>query len=339
MVIKAVVVVLLLLLVVVVVLSLVVSSRGVRYTVVKTVEHDPSLPHFVLDDGLVLHGETFGNPENPTVIAVHGGPGWDYRSMLPIRALSDEYFVVFYDQRGSGLSPRVDDDQMTFEAYLADLDALVDRYSPQQLVNLVGHSFGGQLVTSYIGQNPDKVAGVILAEPGPLTSEIAKHPNFRFPFGARFALHTAGSWIESRFYSGPDDHARGDYFVGKFFGSFEGKGHPAGGYMCNQETSLEALQHWRLGSTAFFKLGKTYPSGEEGQRFSLVEGVEDFDKEVLFLVGSCDVILGAELQGEQMKYFPNAGMVVIDGVGHEMFAENPEASLAPVRTYLLGQNR
>ncbi len=84
---------------------------------------------------------------------------------------------------------------------------------------------------------------------------------------------------------------------------------------------------------------KTYPSDEEGQRVNLVRGVEAFDKEVLFLAGSCDIILGAELQREQMKYFPNARMVVIDGVGHEMFVENPKASLAPVREYLLEQNR
>ena len=75
------------------VLSVVLSSRR-SYTVVKTVEYDPSLPHFVLD-GVVLHGETFGNPENPTVIAVHGGPGWDYRSLLPVKALSDEIVVVW----------------------------------------------------------------------------------------------------------------------------------------------------------------------------------------------------------------------------------------------------
>ena len=40
-----------------------------------------------------------------------------------------------------------------------------------------------------------------------------------------------------------------------------------------------------------------------------------------------------------MMYFPKARMVVIDGVGHEMFIENLKASLAPVRTYLLEQNR
>ena len=317
------------------VLSLMVSSRT-SYTVIETVEEDPSLPHFVLDNGVVLHGETFGNPENPTVILVHGGPGWDYRSLLSVKALSNDYFVVSYDQRGTGLSPRVDDNELNFENYLVDLDALVERYSPARPVNLIGHSFGGMLVSSYVGRFPSKVAGVILAEPGPLTSEIAKHPNFRFRFGVMFALHAAGSWIESRFYSGPDSHAKRDYFLGKFLGSYEGKGHPMAGYFCDRQHPPAV--HWRLGSSAMFRMRKTYPGGEDGQTFSLAGGLEAFEKEVLFVVGSCDVILGEELQREQMKYFPNARMVVIDGVGHEMFAENPEASLTPVREYLLEQN-
>ena len=43
-------------------------------------------------------------------------------------------------------------------------------------------------------------------------------------------------------------------------------------------------------------------------------------------------------QAEQMKFFPSAKLIVIEGVGHEMFAENPAASLAPVRTHLSEQN-
>lgn len=320
-----------------VVLSLVISSRGVKYTVAKTVEQDPSLPHFALD-GVVLHGEAFGNPEDPTVIVVHGGAGWDYRSLLSLKSLSDQYFVVFYDQRGTGLSPRVADDELTFEVYLTDLDALVDRFSRSRPVNLIGHSFGGMLVSSYVGRHPDKVAGVVLVDPGPLTTEMAEHPNFKFPFGVRFTLHATGSWIESRFYSGPDDHAKNDYFLGKFFGSYEGKGHPMAGYKCSRETSVESLQHRRLGSGAFFGMHKTYPSGGEGQGVSLVSGVEAFETEVLFLAGTCSVILGPEIQREQIKYFPSARLVVIEGVGHEMLAENPEATLAPIRTYLLKQN-
>jgi hypothetical protein len=53
-------------------------------------------------------------------------PGADYRSLLDLKALADDYFVVFYDQRGTGLSPRVEDPgELTYELYLDDLAAFV----------------------------------------------------------------------------------------------------------------------------------------------------------------------------------------------------------------------
>ena len=86
-----------------------------EYPVAKTVAQDPSLPHVTID-GFTYHAQTFGNPKNPVVIAIHGGPGGDYRSILSLQALSDQYFVVFYDQRSSGLSPRVDPEEITGKA-------------------------------------------------------------------------------------------------------------------------------------------------------------------------------------------------------------------------------
>ena len=82
------------------------------YPVPETVADDPSLPHITID-GVTYHAETFGDPSNPVVITIHGGPGGDYRSILSLKALSDDYFVVFFDQRGAGLSPRVDPDEIT----------------------------------------------------------------------------------------------------------------------------------------------------------------------------------------------------------------------------------
>ena len=45
-------------------------------------------------------------------------------------------------------------------------------------------------------------------------------------------------------------------------------------------------------------------------------------------------MIGVDWQREQMKFFPNAELAVIPDAGHEMFTENPEASLAAVRAYL-----
>src|SRR5262245_20847694 len=77
----------------------------------KTVDGDPSLPRIELN-GSVFHAEAFGDPAAPVLVVLHGGPGVDYRRMLRLRrsvdgvALEDRHRVVFWDQRGSGLSRR-----------------------------------------------------------------------------------------------------------------------------------------------------------------------------------------------------------------------------------------
>ena len=54
----------------------------------RTVDQDPSLPQIELN-GTKLHAEAFGDPAGPIVVALHGGPGCDYRSMLPLAKLAD----------------------------------------------------------------------------------------------------------------------------------------------------------------------------------------------------------------------------------------------------------
>jgi proline iminopeptidase len=53
------------------------------YHVAETVAQDTSIPHIEID-GVTYHAETFGDPENPVVVTVHGGPGGDYRSILSL---------------------------------------------------------------------------------------------------------------------------------------------------------------------------------------------------------------------------------------------------------------
>jgi len=136
------------------------------YTILPTAADDPSVPVIELNGG-TFHSETFGDPGNPIVIVAHGGPGADYRSLLDLKALADDYFVAFYDQRGSGLLPRVTDpSELTYEKFVEDLDAFVDFYGQGQPVNLIGHSFGGDIATTYAGRFPDKVDHLVLANRG-----------------------------------------------------------------------------------------------------------------------------------------------------------------------------
>lgn len=300
-----------------------VSTNG-DYTVPATAADDPAVPTIELNGG-VFHSETFGDPGDPVVIVVHGGPGADYRSLLDLKALADDYFVVFYDQRGTGLSPRVEDPSvLTYERTIDDLDAFVDHFGQGQPVDLIGHSFGGDIVTTYAGRFPDKVDHLVLVEPGPMTQEMAE-------IGPRFTgtpvLPLVRGLLESfHIQDPPDDKAAYDHVTGVVMIA----ANP--GYWCDQ-TPPESAQGWRFGYDAYQNVAASV-FDENGEQISAIEGIDQFENEVLFMAGGCNTVIGEDFQRKQMAYFPNARLIVIDGAGHELIAEAPAESVAAVRAYL-----
>ena len=51
-----------------------------------------------------------------------------------------------------------------FADYIADLDALLDHFTPGEPVRLVGHSLGGNIVMLYAGIRPQRLARVVSLE-------------------------------------------------------------------------------------------------------------------------------------------------------------------------------
>lgn len=312
-----------------------ISTRG-RYEVPRTVADDPTLPSLTLHD-VRLHVLTFGDPANPPVIVVHGGPGADSRHLLPLAALKDRYFVVFYDQRGSGLSERVATAALTLDAFYEDLDAVVDRFGAGRPVRLIGHSWGAMLASGYLGLHPGKVSQVVLAEPGMLTPGTARilmaETNDMAPKpSVAVAWLGARTFLQALRVNGPDADARRDFLVGGLmFSTFEG--HPTAGYYCGRDMKTASLPIWRFGARvpeALFAPAKG-PAGE--WRVDFARGVERFPGKVLFLVGGCDAVLGEAMQRRHMALFPRAELAVIPGAGHTMFGEKPEESVEAVRRY------
>jgi pimeloyl-ACP methyl ester carboxylesterase len=68
------------------------------------------------------------------------------------------------DWRGFGLSDRSGADSYWFPDYLADLDRLLDRLSPDRPVDLVGHSMGGNVAMLYAGIRPERVRRLVNLE-------------------------------------------------------------------------------------------------------------------------------------------------------------------------------
>jgi proline iminopeptidase len=309
-----------------------------QYVVPATTTDDPALPSRNVG-GYRFHLEVFGLPTRPVVVVVHGGPGGDYRSLLPLRPLSDEYQVVFYDQRGSGLSPRVPDDQLSLDRYVEDLDAVIRSVSPHAPVRLVGHSWGAMLAAAYLDRHPDQVSHVVLAEPAFLTAERGNQW-FEAVHGLRPPLSVplvTGAWralMQSLYVYGPDDDARDDFLQKQLF-ELDVPGHPLAAYQCGGDLKTAYFPSWRAGSRAFEAVLEK--ARDEAGHFTVdlvSPNIKRFPHKVLLVAGSCNPIIGPEAQRQNMELFSNAELAVIQGAGHTMFGEKPEASLAVLRRYL-----
>ena len=95
---------------------------------------------------------------------VHGwmdvGASWQF----VVDALADDHYVVAPDWRGYGLTQSPAADNYWFPDYLADLDFLLDHYSPSAPVNLVGHSMGGNIAMLYAGSRPPRIHRLVNLE-------------------------------------------------------------------------------------------------------------------------------------------------------------------------------
>ena len=79
-------------------------------------------------------------------------------------ALRGAWDVYAPDWRGFGLTQRAAADCYWFPDYIADLDFILAQLQPNQAVDLVGHSLGGNVACMYAGIRPQRVAKLVNLE-------------------------------------------------------------------------------------------------------------------------------------------------------------------------------
>jgi proline iminopeptidase len=286
-----------------------------------TVRDDPDLPQLALRDGRLVHLQTFGDADDPVVIVLHGGPGGDHRDLLSLEELADEYFVVLWDQRGTGLSERVPDEELNGPTYLDDLDFLADQFSPDVPVHLIGISWGGAYATYYLQNHANRVDRVVLAEPGALNATAARNAN---TVSLDFFDGELHQYLNTTDYLLPSGDARADYF------------YVIGLAGTTERDSLLGYDFWRLGFRANYQINAWQGNFDKSYTFDFTEGLEETASEVLFITGEADGRLGHDFQVEyQTPYFPNVEVVHLEDAQHVELLRRPESVLA-IREFLGG---
>jgi proline iminopeptidase len=276
-----------------------------------TVEKDASLPSININ-GSKFHAETFGNPANKMLLILHGGPGSDYRYLLNCREFANNgYYVVFYDQRGSGLSKRHNKNEYSIQLMIDDLKAVIAYYktSSSQKVFLLGHSWGAILATAYINQNSAAITGVVLGEPGgfkwnDIKDYVTRARDFRF---TSEALNDAS--YADQFITGSENaHAVLDYKLGILGATDAANDNPTG--------NEAVLPFWRAGAVvnkALFDLG-------EKEKPDWTTNLNSYTTKVLFAYSERNRAYGLAHAQKVSSAFSNVQLVKINGAGHDFIS-------------------
>ena len=110
-----------------------------------------------------LYIKTFGNQENPAILFLHGGPGYNCANfeITTAQALANQgYFVIVYDRRGEGRSTD-EKAKYTFQETFDDMNTIYENYKLPK-ATLIGHSFGGIVGSLFAEKYPEKTSALVL---------------------------------------------------------------------------------------------------------------------------------------------------------------------------------
>ena len=123
----------------------------------------PEVQLFVDIEGCGLVPDGAAMREKPTLLLLHGGPGYDHSSFKPVFSpLAEQAQIVYVDHRGHGRSSRRPAAEWTLDTFADDIVRLCDALGIVKPV-VLGQSFGGFVAQRYLARHPGHPGKVILS--------------------------------------------------------------------------------------------------------------------------------------------------------------------------------
>jgi proline iminopeptidase len=145
--------------------------------------------------------------ERPTLLMLHGGPGFDHSLYKPAySALTDIAQVIYLDHRGNGRSDAGPKESWTLAQWGDDVRAFCDALGIEKPI-VLGVSFGGMVAMAYATRHPAHPGKLILIS---TEAKGDSYPEKRVALFERFGGPEVGTLARRRFLETkgtPDDAA------------------------------------------------------------------------------------------------------------------------------------
>jgi len=261
---------------------------------------------------LAIDGERM--VERPTLIVMHGGPGFDHSTMRPyFDRFADTHQVLYLDHRGNGRSGG-EKETWTLDQWGDDVKTLCDVLGIEKPV-VFGNSFGGMVAMAYAARHPDHPAKLILSS---TAARIRLDVTFQMMEERGGAKARAAA---ERFWASTDDAAMADYMA-----LCMPLYNPPGG---EDQGAARRRAIMRVETTRHFSLG-------EMRKMDARAGLARVRCPTLVTVGDYDPITPVVCSQEIVAALP-AGLgelQMFEGAGHGVHRDDPAGTERLLRRFL-----
>ncbi|MAT97412.1 MAG: hypothetical protein CL608_09745 [Anaerolineaceae bacterium] len=258
--------------------------------------------------------------EGYPLLIMHGGPGADHSTMLPLQRCADQFSLIFYDHRCNGRSLGADVTTMTWENLTADAEALRQTLGFDKWA-VLGHSFGGMVALEYALRYPQNLSHLLLLDTcGDAWWVQHNAPNVL----AKRGYNAAAEQAARRFFNGqlePNEvlpamlkFGRAYYYNSSFLRYVRGV---SSGFRVKMQP--EALIF------GFSQLLKGW---------TVMERLNEIEVPTLVLAGRDDFQFPPEHQVILADRIPNAQLEIIECAGHNAPMERPDEVTEIVRRFM-----
>jgi esterase len=272
----------------------------------------PAQSHYIVRDAIKLHHLDWGNHGRHPLVLVHGSRlhahVWNHFS----RRFSDRYHVIALDQRGHGDSDWGAKDGYQMENFYEDLRAVVEARKLSRFT-LIGHSLGGRVSMLFAHRHPDLLERLVLvditpgrpavAAPGEISDDSRTavgefdDPDIALTHLKRLMPRAPSPLVEESVRHGL--RRTGD-------GRYTWKYDP--GFLAGARSRSTGVDLWNM--------VKTIPTP------------------TLLQYGSHSNVVNRELAARMAETMPRCTVERIEGAGHGLFTDQPDAFAESVERFL-----
>ncbi|NND82774.1 MAG: alpha/beta fold hydrolase [Gammaproteobacteria bacterium] len=225
-------------------------------------------------------------------------------------ALASHYEVVVVDQRNHGRSPHAD--SQSFDDMVSDLSALIDHHGWSSVL-LAGHSLGGKVAMQFALRYPEQVDKLLVLDIAPVRYTHSHAPFLQHLMALDLSSLSSRAEADRALQAVIEDAGTRLFLLQSLAGSL-------GSY------------YWRL------NLSVLYQYMNEMMDFPPPGASTNYQGPALFISGELSDYVRPEHRQLILRLFPHAKFNSIADAGHWLHAEQPEAVLAVMRSFLNHQD-